>query len=533
VRARARLPFAALADKLFGVSNTSTARATRLSYAAAVAVILSAAILVRSWGALIAPLDFWADEAWWATLLETRSLGDLGFRPVGYMWLCRQLMDLGPPEVMLRLPSWLAGIGAVALMLWGASLSYRSRAAVLVVLLLAAFHPKLIVFAKEFKPFSVEVFVFAGLTAWALACLRRGRATPGLVAAALAALPFCYPVVFLYPALLLAFAGEKLAALRRLSTLQLIVAASALAALLLFAHMRLFEVLDAAQSRAFWGSKYGVFPLDQGFVGTAAWYARRTWDLLALPGALDALPSSLRGWFALASLGGLVALIAEKRLRELALLLTPLAAVALANALGYWPYGAFRANLFLIPAGLLIGGHAVDWLAGRARLRVASWALVAVVMLAVLAVDPRVHASKSIAHWAPSPQLTAVLDDIERRRLAGAGRWNDVILADWHSWRPIAYYLRDFPALGAGTRLVRGPIADYPALEAMLDNELKAERNEALPTRLWLVVTRLDPHGAIRSSRAVSELGVYRREFPGRDPGYHPVLIELRSPRAN
>ena len=515
------------------MSNGAATRAARITFAAAVAAILLAAVLVRSWGALIAPLDFWADEAWWATLLETRGLGELGFRPVGYLWLCRQLNDLGPPEAMLRLPSWFAGVGAVVLLWRGATLSYSSRAAVLFVLLLAAFHPKLVVFAKEFKPYSVETFVFAGLTCWALACLRRGCASRGLVAAALAALPFCYPVVFLYPALLLAFAGERLAALRRLSTFQGIFAGLALAALLLFAHMRLFELLEAAQSRWFWGAKYGVFPLGEGLAGTIAWYAGKTWSLLALPGALDSVPSSLRSWFAVAWLGGLGALVAEKRWREIALLATPLAAVALANALGYWPYGAFRANLFLVPAGLLVGGHAVDWLASRARLRSASWALAALVLAAVVAVDPRKYASKSIAHWAPSPQLTVVLDDIERRRLADAGRWNDVILADWHSWRPIAYYMRAYPALSVGTRLVRGPISDLPALEAMLAAELDAGRSGPLPVRLWLVVTRLESHGAIRSSRAVSLYGVYRREYSTRDRDYHPVLIELRSPRAN
>lgn len=511
------------------MSDPAAARATRITYALAVATIFLAAILIRSWGVLYAPLDFWADEAWWATLLESRGLGDLGFRPVGYMWLCRQLMELGPPEVMLRLPSWFAGIGAVFLVYRSAKLSYRSVAAILFVTLLAAFHPKLVVFAKEFKPFSVEVFVFAGLTCWALACLRRGSASPGFIATALAALPFCYPVVFLYPALLLAFAGEKLGVLRRLSTFERTVAVLALAALLLFAHMRLFELLDAAQSRGFWGAKYGVFPLEEGFAGTIAWYASKTWGLLALPGALDALPWPLRSWSAFASLGGFGVLAAAKRWRELALLVTPVAAVALANALGYWPYGAFRANLFLVPAGLLAGGHAVDWLADRARWRTVSWALVAVVLVAVVAVEPRTYASKSMAHWAPSPQLTAVLDDIESRHEAEAGRWNDVILADWHSWRPIEYYLREYPALGADVRLVRGPIADNPALESLLTRELEAGE----PIRLWLVVTRLEPHAAIRSSGAVERFGIYRREFPSRDPAYHPLLIELRRPRAN
>ena len=126
-------------------------RATHYLYIGAIVALLGVGLGIRTWGVLIDPLDLWGDEAWWATLLESRSLLDLGFRPIGYMWICRQLLDLGSPEVMLRLPSWLAGFAALLFIYKSADLTFRSRAAVLFVLLLAAVNPYLVVFAKEFK----------------------------------------------------------------------------------------------------------------------------------------------------------------------------------------------------------------------------------------------------------------------------------------------------------------------------------------------------------------------------------------------
>jgi hypothetical protein len=503
-------------------------RVARTLYGGAIAALLLAGTLVRTWGVLVDPLDLWADEAWWATLLETRRLDDLGFRPIGYMWICRQIVELGSPEVMLRLVSLIAGVGTLVFLWRSGALLYRSRTAVLFVLLLAAFHPKLIVFAKEFKPYSFEVFIVAGLSYWAVVCLKRGRVSLGFLSGALIALPFCYPVVFLYPGFAMAFAGERLSALRRWTPPARVVSAVVAICFLVLSHLYLFERLDAAQSRWYWGSKYDVFPIATGFLGGLAWYARKTWDLLSLPGALESVPPALRSLFAIALLGGVAALVAAKRYRELALLGAPLVVVAVMNALGYWPYGAFRTNLFLVPGLLLVGGLAIDWLAERSRLRVVSFAGVFLALVAAAMVSPRSYGEKSITHWAPSPQLTAVLDAIQSRRIADSGDWNDVILADWHSWRPIDYYLRRYPDLHGHARLVRGPLADVSSLENQVAREIQAAFRAEYPTRLWVVVTRIDRHGAIGSSRWVRDFGVDRREFPTRDRNYHPLLFELR-----
>jgi hypothetical protein len=509
------------------VRTSASATLARTACGAAALALLAAGILVRAWDVVPAPLDFWADEAWWATLLQTGEYAQHAFRPAGYMWLCRALLESGSPELMLRLPSLIAGCVALVCLYCCAELSTRTRAGALFVVLLAALHPKLVVFSKEFKPYSVEVLVFSGLTLWTLWCVRRGRGMPGLITASLAALPFCYPVVFLYPGIAIALYGERLAFLRRLSGRQWFYAALVIVSALALAHFYVYERSGVGAYRVLWGEKYDVFPLDTGLLGGAAWYAEKTWSLLTLPGGLDSMPRAALSLFATGYAGGIAVLATARRWRELALFAVPLIAVLAANLLGYWPYGAFRANLFLIPGMLLVTAQSVDWLAARARIGWVAYALVAAILAAALAGGVDAYRGKRSTHWAAAPQLTEVLEEIVRRNQLATGPGPGVILADWHSWRPILYYLPRFPRLADRVGLVRGPVADAAALESQLDAMIARAPGERGASRIWLVVTNLRAHAAVLESEAVASHAVHRREFKTGDRGYHPVLIEL------
>ena len=139
-------------------------------------------------------------------------------------------------------------------------------------LLVAAFHPKLVVFAKEFKPYSVEVFIFSALTLWTLACIHRGWNRTTVFIAALIALPFCYPVVFLYQGMAIALASGRLALLHRVSARQWQFAALVAIPCWSFSISKFTERLNAGMSRLLWGAKYDVFPIDLALADRLAWY---------------------------------------------------------------------------------------------------------------------------------------------------------------------------------------------------------------------------------------------------------------------
>jgi hypothetical protein len=333
--------------------------------------------------------------------------------------------------------------------------------------------------------------------------------------------------VFLYPGIAIALAGGRLAALRRITARQWTYSALVAVPVIASAHLYLFERLGAGASRRLWGQKYDVFQIDSGLSDGLAWYVEKSWSLMTFPGALEAMPALGIALFGIGYVGGVAVLVRASRWRELALFAGPLVGAMLANLLGYWPYGAFRANLFLVPGALLVTAQAVDWLAQRAWGQWIAWSSVAAIAFVAVSGGAEPYRGKRSVHWAAAPQLTAALAEIDRRRRLDANIGPRVILADWHSWRPILYYLPSQPGLQDRVRLVRGPVADLAALESQLAAEIARAQRERRRTQLWLVVTRLDAHAAIESSPLVARHAVHRREFATGDRDYHPVLIEL------
>lgn len=517
-------------------------------WAGALALLLAAGILFRSWGVLTGTLDFWADEAWWAVKTAEQPLLAPSIRPIGYMWLSKGLLQIGNPELLLRLPSYIAGIGVVACVGLCALRLFKSRIVVLFVVLVCVLHPKLIVFAKEFKPYSLEAFIHSGVTLWALVCWQRRRASSAFWIASAIALPFCYNIVFLYPALILVLVAPQFLGQAQILVIRRYIARHVdrrlLLVFVLAAGMACLLLSDAFVSdrKLFWGNKYGVFPIELGVLETLVWYGTKTWTLLTQPASLHgvdpAVQAFLRPIFFTAYTLGVIALARKRRYAELALLVSPILFVAAANILGYWPYGEFRTNLFLIPSALLVTGIGLDELANGVRARAVAYMVMLAICIAGLPRNPGYFKWKWMGDGAPAPQLTEVLDEVLVRQILGAGPDRNVLIADWHSWRTFHYYLGYHPdakntyaSIRDSVDLVRGPLNGMPALERLIEQEYYRAVEQGSETRVWVVVTKLDEFARIHSSPLVSRYGVYRKEFATHEPRYHPELIELQFER--
>jgi hypothetical protein len=504
--------------------------------------LLVAGAVFRSWGVLDGPLDLWADEAWWATLLYERELHDLGFRPIGYMWLSRLLGSLGDDALMLRLPSYLAGIVSLGLVLASARVLMDSRLMALFALLVMALHPALVVFAKEFKPYSLEVFIYSGFTLWALVCVRRRRVPHAFWPCAAAAIPFAYNIVFLIPALAAALHADRFSAMARRAMAAwraveprrriLFALLGASAGLLL--NSVVFRQTGAQQRWWYWGGKYDVFPVDATSMDWVGWYVEKTWALLSWPGSLRGMDWLTEPLFVAAYVLGVAVLAQRRRLPELAILCGPLACVAAANIIGYWPYGAFRTNLFLLPGVVLVACYGLAWLASRKRWRLIAYGAVIVITFAALSADMSYHRVKHIEQAAASPQMTEVLDAIQLRYRERPGVERNVIISDPHSWRMLHYYLgvntagrHRYADVYENVKLPRERLRDVSELSAFLRAECAQVAAGDRRARVWIVLTHQDRFGGIVSSSFVRDNRTHERRFATHDPGYHPLLIEL------
>ncbi len=513
--------------------------------------LLTFGALTRSWGVLDGALDFWADEAWWTTKLLHDPINVFSIRPSGYMLLNRWISSLSENyELTLRLPSLLAGVGATLMISASALLILRNKWVLLLIAWLAVLSPTLIVFSKEFKPYSVEVFIHAGLTFWALYCLRSGRSRKVFWLAVLVSILICYNVVFLLPAFALALIPAFAARWRHVATWvrgrMHPVIISLISALPVIIFLSLNDTLagltGAAKREIFWGEKYDVFAINMGPLEVLRWYAWKTWNILTaavtLNGVSSVPQSIIRAFFFTAYITGVCSLLRTRQTRILALLVGPLLTVGLVNSLGYWPYGSFRTNWFLVPATLLVAGIGLDSAMGSfgVRGRLVLMSSIILVVIASLPSDLTFFRTKSIEYGAGAPQLTRVLKVIQERYEMDSQFVENIIMTDWHSWRPLEYYMKvspkgrkEYREIAANVELVRGPLNSVGSLSKQIEQVHNQVDCKSLGTRrVWIVVTKLSEFSQIRFNPLVRKYSVYEHEFEGYDPEYHPLLIELR-----
>lgn len=350
-------------------------------YWLSVAVLFTLGVCFRSVRYFYDPIALWGDEAVWASRLLQQPVLAPSFRPLGFMLVSRGLAELfGADERALRLPAYLASIVSLWLFFELARGWLVERWARALLLGVAAFHPMLIDFAREFKPYSVELAVHLYLLVRYVRYERSGARGDlyWVLGSALGSFVFAYNTLFAFPALfgVLGFSalrGKRWYELRAIALTALsILVTIGVIALLVFTAIPKGE--DDSQ---FWGKKYDVFYVPNAAEGRAAWIFRKALELTQLPGVgrlFWELPSWLSGaagtsfanverfgWTLLA-VAGVVALIRARRLDRLLLLGVPLLTMLAFNLAGRWPWGAFRVNLFALAYTLPLALVGLDWL---------------------------------------------------------------------------------------------------------------------------------------------------------------------------
>jgi hypothetical protein len=335
------------------------------AYLAALTALVVAGMVMRSWGVLFAKYPFWLDECSWATLLVEQPLGELLIRPIGFMAASKAIAAVfGPTETALRAIPWLAGIATTVLSPFLARRLFVTRSPRVFFVAIIATHPDAVDFAKEFKPYSLALMLHCTLLWLVLTYLDSRRMSDLLraLAVGVGAILFTQDIVFALPGALIALGVAALSAKRPKELIATCAAALTGIGLVLAQYVLMWSKLGKGESE-YWGRKYDVFFVAHTSKKThLQWFLDKYQELATLPGRESfSWYSSRVSWNLIARLGwldrrvwatlhivGLILLLWRWRTGRSVVLLTPLLTLSVLNWLQFWPFGAFRTNLFVL-----------------------------------------------------------------------------------------------------------------------------------------------------------------------------------------
>lgn len=372
---------------------TAIVTKTRSTFALAVAVIVLG-IVLRLLGFF--SIEVWVDESTWG---RRAWLGEYGWlRPIGFMWLQKQIIHIYSSEETLRLLSYVAGIAQLPLVWIALRRVTSSPWAALTGQFLVAVNPIAVAMTKEFKPYALESMLHTTLVLLALWYVAKpSSARAAVIVTTTAVLPLVsWSVVFAYPAVYGVVGLSALRGRRRgdvaVVTLGMLATFAVLGVL---AYMRIRGHNVASEK---WGERYDVFPDPSLDVGAVAWwYLEKTAQIAALPGRLDVVwpvwprlsPVTQIIGAALVVIG-VVGTAARKRWVVLALLFSAWPLALAFNVARHWPYGVFRTNTFLVFTTCALAAIGVDiviaFLARRLAVSSPVWRRAAIALAVALAV---------------------------------------------------------------------------------------------------------------------------------------------------
>jgi hypothetical protein len=316
---------------------------------------------------------FWLDECAWAMMLQEKPVAELLIRPPGFIVVSKGMAALfGPSEIPLRAMPWLASVSAMVMAPFLGRRFFRADAARLLFVAVVALHPCGTDLAKEFKPYSVSMALHMGLMLLTLRYLESKKASDlvWLLGVAVVGTLFAQDVIFSFPGV---FAIVGYDALRHDRKKLTPIAAGIIVALLLAQYFLIWRNLPRDESD-YWAWKYDVFYSKESGLSFFEWLLGRHERVAAFPGyhlsfwRASWIPRDQRNnlkdvaygvWLVL-HLIGIVAMFWRKKYREATLLLLPLAVLFAFNQVGLWPFGVFRANVFMVVNTAGIAAMALD-----------------------------------------------------------------------------------------------------------------------------------------------------------------------------
>jgi hypothetical protein len=438
------------------------------AYVLGMFLALALGVFLRLNGYLGHTISLWYDEAMWGSRTLHWGLLKFEIRPIGFIWLTRAIVrSFGATEAWFRLLPNLSSIVALFLMPYVASRFLNRRLLRVLLLLLFAIHPALVDFANEYKPYGFEVLLHLIPVVLYLRLEQTQRLA--YFYALLVYLPVCfllaYNISFVYPGVLLLCLRHAWfsPARRQLLTATLLSGALCAATPLVVYKLALSNVVQAERTENYWGRKYDVFYHSKEKASRIDWTLERFNDMTAFIGlrrenwdksprisekAARELGAADRLFWAGLSLVGLYTLWKRRR-EQLLLLALPLGVMLVINALGKWPLGAFRTNIFTSVYVFLFPLIGMETLAasGPTVRRILATSVLGLTLIPGFAYGFDWHGHKRTYtrdHY--HREVLERLFELRKKQIADNPELGPArLMMDAHTYHPHGYYLKDHP----------------------------------------------------------------------------------------
>jgi hypothetical protein len=402
----------------------------------------------------------WLDEAQWAMNLTERPLIKNMIRPPGFILVSKALaVTFGPTERVLRALPWIAGVVTTLASPAIARKLYQSPTSRLLFVAVIALNPCAIDFSNEFKPYSIGLLLHLGMIGLTLRYVEThaGRDLGIALGVGLVGCLFAQDLIFAYPGVFMVL-GYEAYKHRRAHIPVILGCAAGIVVLILAQYFLLWKNLPKDGSE-YWGNKYNVF--HTGKSGSyLKWSLECYRDMTGLPGIRrdfwqeETLTFQQRQqlrnvdrivWLAM-HLMGLMVIVWRRRVREAALVLLPICVLWVFNALGHWPMGAFRTNIFTLAYSTSIAGMAFDVPESTRRRWLAPIPTLIIVILPLLVFERVWHSRKqAFTYDSKMPKLIERLANIRQSTKAP-------LVVDRRSCPPFRFYTQFHPVTSQAYR---------------------------------------------------------------------------------
>lgn len=525
---------------------------------AGLAISVALALVTRLPGFNSTPL--WLDEAWRANLVLDpqwpaklfESSGGSTITTFGYAALSSGLNSIAPSALLLRLTSLLPSILSVMLMMTIVWRMTCSRFLGIGAALAVALNLTFIWHAKEFKPYSLELFLHLSLVCVALRCVQRFRhgnplgtaTTIGMLVIPPIATLTMANVAFLLPGYYLVLAIEHFRSRKTLPWL-LIVSGAVSLALLTLQYMYLWSGEGREGLAEFWSADF-----YRGAGTGIVWILRRLHEILVasftthpeqlIGRILSADLLQVVGWIAgivltVPAILGVAAACNIRRPERFLLILLPILGVVIANKLMLWPLAATRPNLFLYGYFIVLVFVGLGFVSVLKPIRYA----VAGVALAWLGLvsfpdDTAYFASNGPPHEEVTKALSVLGEE-----LSGECHKPQQVLSTPAAFHGVRYYtLHDAPMRASEAGMAFKRCAEFGNLgrEAYVDargfgDELRKRLNESSP--IWIVWTHLNANEAKAMLDAVRPFAIVDEMHEFSDAGIFRVNLAIKVSNEN